>query len=151
MPKFNASLLGDWIQIAASTGAILGIAILMIVGLAHTPQLTESGKTNQALNEALKTQRVYLREKSAEITKERQLELRHFIKQNCTACHGIRMSGGLGPALSKANLRYLSVNAVTVTILNGRPENGMPPWETQLSEKDAYWIAAILKQGGIVE
>ncbi len=151
MPKFNASLLGDWIQIAASVGVILGIAILVIVGLAHTPQLIESDQTNQAFNEALKTQGVYLGEKSAKITKERQLQLRSFVEQNCTACHGTRMSGGLVPALSKANLRHLSVNAVTVTILNGRPENVMPPWETQLSGKDAYWIAELLKRGGIVE
>ena len=58
------------------------------------------------------------------------------------------MTGSIGPALSSANLQHLSVNAVTLTILYGLPAKGMPPWEAQLSEKDAYWIAELLKRGG---
>jgi len=147
MPNFNSSALGDWILIATSVGVIAGIALL-IVDIAFSRQLIESEPTNQAFNTAFETRRVYLRENSAEVTTERQSELRDFVEQNCPACHGIRMTGSIGPALSKAHLQHLSVNAVTLTILHGLPAKGMPPWEAQLSEKDAYWIAELLKRGG---
>ena len=148
MPNFNLSALGDWIQIAASVGVIAGFAVL-IVYIAFTRQSIEPEQTNQAFNAALETRRVYLGKNPAEVTEERQSELLDFVEQNCPACHGIRMRGSIGPALSKANLQYLSVNAVTLTILYGLTDKGMPAWEAQLSERDAYWIAEFLKRGGI--
>ena len=149
MPDFNSSAFGDWIQIAASVGVIVGIALL-ILDLAQTPQLRESEQTNPAFNATSETRRVHSGENPVEVTKERQSELRDFVEKNCPACHGMWMTGSLGPELSKANLQHLSVNAVTFTILYGRPAKGMPPWEAQLSEQDAYWIAEFLKQGGII-
>ena len=146
MPKFKWSALGDWIQIAASLGGLAGFA-LVIAYIAYTR--LEPEQTNQAFNAALETRRVYLGKNPAEVTDERQSELLDFVEQNCPACHGIRMRGSIGPALSKANLQYLSVNAVTLTILYGLTDKGMPAWEAQLSERDAYWIAEFLKRGGI--
>jgi len=150
MPNFNLSAsLGDWIQIAASVGVIAGFAIL-IVYIAYTELLIEPEQTNQAFDAAIETRRVYLGENPAEVTNERQSELLNFVEQNCPACHGIRMRGSIGPPLSEASLQHLSVNEVTLTILYGFPEKGMPAWETQLSEKDAYWIAEFLKRRGII-
>ena len=149
MPNFNSSAFGDWIQIAASVGVIVGIALLILY-VAYTPQLSESERTNQAFKAALEPPRVHLGENSVEVTKERQSELRYFVEKNCPACHGMQVAGSLGPALSKANLQHLSVNAVTFTILYGRPAKGMPPWEAELSEKEAYWIAEFLKRGDVI-
>lgn len=148
MPNFNWSALGEWIQIAASLGGLAGFA-LVIAYIAYTRQSIEPEQTNQAINAAVETRRVYLGENPAEVTNERRSELLYFVEQNCPACHGIRMRGSIGPALSKANLQHLSVNAVTLTILYGLPAKGMPAWEAQLSERDAYWIAELLKRGGI--
>ena len=148
MPNFNWSALGDWIQIAASIGGLAGFA-LVIAYIAYTRQSIEPEQTNQAFNAALETRRVYLGENPTEVTNERQSELLDFVEQNCPACHGIRMRGSIGPALSKANLQHLSVNAVTLTILYGLTDKGMPAWEAQLTEGDAYWIAEFLKRGGI--
>ncbi len=143
MPSFNWSALADWIQIAASGGVVVGFALL-IVYIAYTSLFIEPEQTNEVYNPALETRRVYL----GEITNERQSELLYFVEQKCPACHGIGMRGSIGPALSKANLQHLSVNAVTLTILYGLPEKGMPAWEAQLSEREASWIAELLKRGG---
>ena len=147
MPNFKWSALGDWIQIAASLGGLAGFA-LVIAYIAYTR--LEPEQTNQAFNAALETRPVYLGKNPAEVTDERQSELLDFVEQNCPACHGIRMRGSIGPALSKANLQYLSVNAVTLTILYGLTDKGMPAWEAQLSERDAYWIAEFLKRRNII-
>jgi cytochrome c55X len=149
MPNFNSSALADCTLIAAGVVVITGIAILIVYS-AHTRQLIPSERTDRAYNAAIETRPVYIEENPAEVTNKRQSELRYFVEQNCPACHGIRLTGSIGPALSKANLQYLSVNAVTLTILYGLPEKGMPPWEAQLSEKDAHWIAKFLKRGGII-
>ena len=147
MPKFNLSALGDWILIAASVGVVAGIALL-IVDLVYTQQGTEQDQPDHVINSAVVSWRVNRGENAADVTKQRQSELRSFVEQNCPTCHGMSTTGSIGPALSKANLRHLSVGAVTFTILYGRPAKGMPPWEAQLSQKDAYWIAALLKGGG---
>jgi cytochrome c55X len=147
MPKLNLSGLGDLIQIVASVGVVLGIAF-MIIELAQSTQLTETTQPDLAFETALKKPgRDFLGKSTAAITPERQTELLHFVRQNCPACHG--MTGGIGPALSKVNLEHLSLNAITFTILYGRPEKGMPAWETQLSEEDTYWIAGLMKRGDI--
>jgi mono/diheme cytochrome c family protein len=147
MPKLNLSGLGDLIQIVASVGVVAGIAF-MIIELAQSTQLTETAQPDLAFETALKKpRRDFLGESTAVITPDRRTELLHFVRENCPACHG--MTGGIGPALSKVNLEHLSLNAITFTILYGRPEKGMPAWETQLSEEDTYWIAGLMKRGDI--
>lgn len=145
--KLKLSGLGDLIQIAASVGVVVGI-IFMILELTQSPRLTQTAQPDHGLETAPKTTGLgFFGESAPEITNERQSELLHFVDQNCPACHGI--TGGIGPALSKVNLEHLSLNAIAFTILYGRPEKGMPAWETQLSEKDSYWIAGLMKRGEI--
>ena len=36
------------------------------------------------------------------LSDERQAELRNFLVQDCSSCHGLRMAGGLGPPLGPA-------------------------------------------------
>ena len=155
MPKLNSSASGDWILIAASVGVVAGI-IFLIVDLAFTQYGRGQDQPDHDINAAIVSRRVYAGEDAgedpgenpAEVTKQRQSELRQFVEQNCPACHGMRTTSGIGPALSGVNLQHLSVGAVSFTILYGRPAKGMPGWEAQLSENDAYWIAMHLKSGG---
>jgi hypothetical protein len=148
MSGFNASALGDWIQIAASACVIGGFAFL-IVEVARTQWVIDVGETEQSSGSPMETtldtgvEQVLSSEHLAKISAARQSELRNFLKQNCPACHG--PTGGIGPPLSDAHLQHLSVDALASTILHGRPAKGMPPWDSRLSPVEAQWIAAFLK------
>ncbi len=84
---------------------------------------------------------------AAEITPERQAELIYLLRQDCGSCHGMRLSGGLGPALLPERLRLWEVNQLAATILQGRPGTPMPPWRPFLTQQEAVWLATQLKQG----
>lgn len=77
----------------------------------------------------------------------RQAELMHLLRQDCGACHGMRLRGGLGPALSAERFRDWSVEQLAQTILHGRPGTPMPPWQPFLTDGEARWLAAQLKKG----
>ncbi len=78
---------------------------------------------------------------------QRQQELAYLLKHDCGSCHGLRLEGGLGPALVPERLRALSLEQLAGTILHGRPGTPMPPWQPFLSRQDAFWLAARLKRG----
>jgi cytochrome c55X len=84
---------------------------------------------------------------AAEITPGRQAELIYLLRQDCGSCHGMRLSGGLGPALLPERLRLWEVNQLAATILQGRPGTPMPPWRPFLTQQEAVWLATQLKQG----
>jgi cytochrome c55X len=75
----------------------------------------------------------------------RQAVLRELLYQDCGSCHGLYLSGGLGPALSAQALENKPLEFIAATILVGRPATPMPPWSFMLSEEDALWLAAYLK------
>jgi cytochrome c55X len=77
----------------------------------------------------------------------RQNELVRMVRQDCGACHGMRLTGGLGPALTRAALADKPVQAMAATIYHGRPGTPMPSWRGLLSETDAQWIAEQLLRG----
>lgn len=77
----------------------------------------------------------------------RQRELLQLIRQDCGACHGMRLNGGLGPPLTAESLVDRSQETVFATIHYGRPGTPMPAWKTLLSESDSRWIAGQLKRG----
>jgi cytochrome c55X len=81
-------------------------------------------------------------------TVQRQAELRNLVEQDCGACHGLRLTGGLGPAITEQALQGKSLEFVEVTIRDGRPGTPMPPWRGLLSETDIAWIADYLKHRG---
>ncbi len=83
----------------------------------------------------------------ADPSPQRQQEIIHLLRQDCGACHGMLLNGGLGPALKSPGLDRLSVDAVKATILNGRPGTPMPPWKPFLTEDEAGWLAKQLKRG----
>ena len=83
----------------------------------------------------------------AEVVAARQAELLYLLKHDCGSCHGMRLEGGLGPALTPMHLRPYSTETLGSTILHGRPGTPMPPWRRFLSREEALWLASQLKQG----
>jgi cytochrome c55X len=82
----------------------------------------------------------------AEITSERQQQLHDLLKNDCGACHGLTLKGGMGPALLPENLKNKSNDYLIDTILNGRKGTAMPPWKTFLKQNEAEWLVQQLKK-----
>lgn len=83
---------------------------------------------------------------SAEITANRQQQLRDLLKNDCGACHGLTLKGGMGPALLPENLINKSDDFLMATILNGRKNTAMPPWKTFINTDEAAWLIKQLRQ-----
>jgi cytochrome c55X len=77
----------------------------------------------------------------------RQQSLIRLVRQDCGACHGMRLTGGLGPALTREALADKPLDAMAATIVHGRPGTPMPPWRTMLSDTEVRWIAEQLARG----
>ncbi|WP_310741095.1 c-type cytochrome [Ideonella aquatica] len=84
---------------------------------------------------------------AAEPAPQRQQQLVRMVRQDCGACHGMRLTGGLGPALTPAALADKPLESMVATIVHGRPGTPMPPWRAMLSEPEARWIAQRLAAG----
>ena len=87
----------------------------------------------------------------AEPADDRAAELRALVRQDCGSCHGLRLKGGLGPALTPQALAGKPVALLVVTVLDGRPGTPMPPWRPFLSEEEARWIVEGLRDGAFLE
>lgn len=77
----------------------------------------------------------------------RSRELVRLVRQDCGSCHGMRLTGGLGPALTREALADVPLDSLAAVIFHGRPGTPMPPWRAMLSEPEARWIALRLQQG----
>jgi cytochrome c55X len=77
----------------------------------------------------------------------RSRELVRMVRQDCGSCHGMRLTGGLGPALTREALADVPIDSLAAVIFHGRPGTPMPPWKAMLSEPEARWIALRLRQG----
>ncbi len=80
-----------------------------------------------------------------EPTFERQTELQNLLKNDCGACHGLTLQGGLGSALKPENLLGKSDAYLIDVITNGRKETAMPPWKPFLNQNDVAWLVHFLK------
>ena len=78
---------------------------------------------------------------------ERQQSLMHLLRHDCGSCHGMRMTGGLGPPLTPAALADKPADFLAATVLHGRPGTPMPPWRGQLDETEARWLVDRLLEG----
>ena len=78
---------------------------------------------------------------------ERQAQLIRMVRQDCGSCHGIQLTGGLGPELTQARMLDIPFDSLLATIYNGRPGTPMPGWKSMISEADATWIARQLQAG----
>ena len=83
------------------------------------------------------------------VTAARSRELTRLVRDDCGACHGMQLSGGLGPPLTPQALREKPVDSLVATVLAGRPGTAMPPWRQFLSDADAAWIVARLREGDL--
>lgn len=83
----------------------------------------------------------------AQVTAQRQQTLVHVVRQDCGACHGLQLTGGLGPPLTRHALADRSLETLVAVTLYGRPGTPMPGWHSMLSEADAVWIAQKLRIG----
>ncbi|MDR3212482.1 MAG: cytochrome c [Azoarcus sp.] len=86
-------------------------------------------------------------EGASEPESTRQQALVHLVRQDCGACHGLRLTGGLGPPLTPASLEKWPPELLAATIVAGRPGTPMPPWRQFLTDTEAVWIARQLQQG----
>ena len=70
-----------------------------------------------------------------------------MVRQDCGSCHGMLLTGGLGPAITSQALREVPVESVAATIYHGRPGTPMPPWKAMINEAEARWMAERLLAG----
>ncbi len=78
---------------------------------------------------------------------ERLQALVHMVRQDCGSCHGMKLTGGLGPPLTPEALAQMPLDNLAAIIYHGRPGTPMPPWRAMLNEPEARWIAERLQQG----
>jgi mono/diheme cytochrome c family protein len=63
----------------------------------------------------------------------------------CERCHGAEQEGLVGPSLV-TSLKTLSKEDFHTTVINGRPEKGMPPWgASDMVQKNWEGLYAYLK------
>jgi cytochrome c55X len=77
------------------------------------------------------------------------VRLANLVKQDCGSCHGLTLRGGLGKPLTRERLRQWDRAQLVHIILDGVPGTPMPPWRPILTEKEARWIADMLKRGSL--
>ena len=77
----------------------------------------------------------------------RQQQLIRMVRQDCGSCHGMRLTGGLGPALTQQALADKPLDSLVATVHAGRPGTPMPPWSALLSYEEATWIVKRLQTG----
>ena len=78
---------------------------------------------------------------------ERQAQLEHLLVQDCGSCHGLRMTGGLGPALTLDAIAGKPRDSLIATVTHGRPGTAMPGWNALLNEHDIAWLVDLLLKG----
>lgn len=78
---------------------------------------------------------------------QHQAQLQHLLEQDCGACHGLYMTGGLGPPLTRQALAGKSRDSLIATVTLGRPGSAMPGWAALLSPTDIRWLVDRLLQG----
>jgi cytochrome c55X len=86
---------------------------------------------------------------AGDLPRERTAALSYLVRQDCGACHGMTLKGGLGRPLLPEALAGADEQSLAEIILDGVPGTPMPPWRGELDEADALWIARALKEGRI--
>jgi cytochrome c55X len=79
----------------------------------------------------------------------RQAELARLLREDCGACHGMTLQGGLGLPLTAAALADKPAEGLVATVLHGRPSTAMPPWSPFMTEEEASWLIERLQAGQV--
>ena len=74
--------------------------------------------------------------------------LERLVRQDCGACHGMTLKGGMGPDIRPESLKHYRPAILKSVILDGVPGMPMPAWRPLLTEAEAAWIADYLLNGG---
>lgn len=82
---------------------------------------------------------------AAEPSLERQTELQNLLKNDCGACHGLLLQGGLGLPLQPQDLAQKSDEFLINTITNGRKGTAMPPWKPFMTQDEITWLVNLLR------
>ncbi|MFN0315181.1 MAG: c-type cytochrome [Burkholderiales bacterium] len=77
----------------------------------------------------------------------RQQELIRLVRHDCGSCHGLTLTGGLGPPLDRNSLASKPSAYLQAMILQGRPGTAMPGWSGIVNEDEARWITERLQEG----
>ena len=85
---------------------------------------------------------------ASSLSPERQGELRGLLYQDCGSCHGMKLTGGLGPPLLASRLSQKPRALLLATVRDGRAGTPMPPWKNLLSEADIDWLVDYLLDAG---
>lgn len=83
---------------------------------------------------------------TAEPSPARQSELRNLLKNDCGACHGLTLQGGMGPALLPESLAGKPDELLVMTILEGRKGTAMPPWQPFMNREEVVWLIGMLRK-----
>jgi cytochrome c55X len=75
---------------------------------------------------------------------DRQQELVYLLRQDCGSCHGMQLTGGLGPPLTSGAIGSYAAEYLEAVILKGRPGTAMPPFDRLLTPDEARWLAEYL-------
>ena len=84
---------------------------------------------------------------SGSVPAESQVRLKRLLVQDCGSCHGLRMTGGLGPALTPDRLKDTPKESLVATVLHGRPGTAMPGWQGLVTPVEAQWLIDQLLKG----
>ena len=52
--------------------------------------------------------------------------LERLVRQDCGACHGLTLKGGLGPDIRPQSLTHYDPETLSAVILDGIPDTAMP-------------------------
>ena len=82
-----------------------------------------------------------------EVSAERQAEIIHMLQHDCGACHGLKLTGGLGPQLTPDALKTRTAGELVKIITEGVPQTPMPPWRGLLEAEEIAWLVELLLTG----
>lgn len=77
----------------------------------------------------------------------RQAQLARWLRDDCGACHGMTLQGGLGSPLTAEALAGKPRDGLVATVLQGRPGTAMPPWQPFMTQEEAQWLIDRLQAG----
>lgn len=83
----------------------------------------------------------------AEPSPARQAQLARWLRDDCGACHGMTLQGGLGSPLTAGALAGKPRDGLVATVLQGRPGTAMPPWQPFMTQEEAQWLIDRLQAG----
>ncbi len=77
--------------------------------------------------------------------------LHRIVVQDCGSCHGLRLTGGLGPPVTPTALADWEVEELVAVIERGREGTAMPPFGPLFTDEELRWIAEGLKNGRFLD